>query len=521
MKSARCWRSSGTSKKKGRLFGMGNSPGDGGLSRPPVFEAGTPIGQHLRVESCVRVSGDRVHYFVNNRDPRWTGTKCWVCGNKNSPALAQACTFCHSPLGFRRMLMTSRFQPEHFEAYKAYLNRRVVYDTLEPPVAVYRYHNQMLAFFPWGEDALLAHESSPLPSRKVLSMAFDLTVALSHLHDHGVVLRRLSPLNLLFSRVGCARLYDLEIEALLQHPVPPAEDPTCPPLRDLRQLAAILDDYVPVEDEPLRQFFRNARRGRFHTADDFAGGIAEFARGRSTAPTSVRASGRTDAGVVRGLNEDAWGWQTPADGVRVYVVADGMGGHLQGDAASRLAVRTFLRTTEKGFRTQGPVKDTLIAGFVAANTAIRETCATGAGTTLVAMVSDGDKMQIANCGDSRAYLLRDGHLSPITEDHSMVAAMVAAGKIKPEEAWTHPKANVLLHYIGATGSVDPDVYTTQTRPGDRFLLCSDGLWGEVPDSKMRAILMAEDDPRRAVQRLVESATMAGGRDNITAIVVDT
>jgi protein phosphatase len=416
--------------------------------------------------------------------------------------------------------MTSRFQPEHFETYKAYLNRRVVYDTLEPPVAVYRYHSQMLAFFPWDEDVLLAHESSPLPSRSVLSMAFDLAVGLSHLHDYGVVLRRLSPLNLLFSRSGRARLYDLEIEALLQTPVGRSDDLTRPPLRDIRQLAAILDDYVSVEDEPLRQFFRNARRGRFHTADTFAGGIAEFARGRPSEPSSVRAAGRTDAGVIRSMNEDAWGWQTPSDKVKVYVVADGMGGHAQGDAASRLAIRTFLRTTEKGFRTQGAVEDTLVAGFVAANTAVRETCKNGAGTTLVAMVADGDKMRIANCGDSRAYLFRDGHLSPITEDHSMVAAMVAAGKIKPEEAWSHPKANVLLHYIGSTGSVDPDLFTTKTRPGDRFLLCSDGLWGEVQDPHMRKILTAEKDPRMAVQRLVEAATQAGGRDNITAVVVD-
>ena len=136
------------------------------------------------------------------------------------------------------------------------------------------------------------------------------------------------------------------------------------------------------------------------------------------------------------------------------------------------------------------------------------------------MILDGKEATVASVGDSRAYLIRDGHMSALTEDHSMVAAMVATGKIKAEEAWSHPKANVLLHYIGATDSVDPDISTTRARPGDRFLICSDGLWGEMRDAEMLAILDRERDPRVAVQRLVRAATEAGGRDNITALVVD-
>ena len=275
-----------------------------------------------------------------------------------------------------------------------------------------------------------------------------------------------------------------------------------------------------MEDETLHRFFQNARRGRFRTADEFAGGIAQFARSRSHTASPPRSAARTDAGVVRSLNEDTWGWRSAPNFMKVYVVADGMGGHSHGDAASQLATRTFLRTVEKSLRTPKNAEKSLLEGFKAANQAVTKTSLSGAGTTLVGMIATGKEMLVANVGDSRAYLLRDGHLSAITEDHSMVAAMVATGKIKAEDAWTHPKANVLLHYIGATGSVDPDVYTTAPRAGDRFLLCSDGLWGEVPNDAIQEILDSHTDPRKAVQHLVEAATAAGGRDNITVVVVD-
>jgi len=488
-------------------------------SRPRIFEPGTPIGQHLRVESCIRVCWDRVLYYVNNADPRWNTTKCWVCGNKGSPPNAQACTFCHAPLGFRRMIMTSRFRPGRFDAYKAYLNRRVIFNTLEPPVAVYRYHDQMLAFFLWNDDTLLALQSSPLPSHTVLATAFDLAVGLSHLHDHGVVLAGISPMNLLFSADGRARLFDLEIEDVSRDPISPSDDPTRPPMRDIRQLAALLDDYVSVEDEELRGFFRRARRGGFRTADAFAGGIAQFARMRTRIAPRNNAAAQTDAGIERSLNEDSWGWRTISDRVSVYVVADGMGGHEHGDAASQLAVRTLLRTVAKS-PDIADAEQNITKAFAAANKAVRSTSMSGAGTTLVAMVMGGGKAIVANVGDSRAYLLRDGHMNPITEDHSMVAAMVATGKIKPEDAWNHPKANVLLHYVGATSGIEPDLFTIKTRPGDRLLLCSDGLWGEVQDRYLTLILDTERDPRNCVHRLIEAAMEAGGRDNITAIVVD-
>ncbi len=503
---------------------MRNSRGETDLTvpqgRPRIFEPGTPIGQHLRVEKCIRVCGDRVLYVVNNADPRWNTTKCWECGNKGSPPTAKSCVFCAAPLGFRRLIMTSRFRPERFEAYKAYLNRRILYETLEPPVAVYRYHNQMLAFFLWNDDALLVRQSAPLSSRTVLSTAFDLAVGVSHLHDHGVVLAGLTPMNFLVSPSGRARLFDLEIESVIPKSIVPSDDPTTPPMRDIRRLAALLDDFVSVEDEDLRAFFHRARRGRYRTADAFAGGIAQYARDSPRVAPSTHAAARTDAGVERALNEDAWGWQTATNQLAVYVVADGMGGHAHGDVASQLAVRTLLRTTAKNLENPKGAGKALSDAFGAANEAVRSTAMAGAGTTLVAMVATPKKMVVGNVGDSRAYLFRDGHMNAITEDHSMVAAMVATGKIKPEEAFHHPKANVLLHYIGATGSVDPDFFEVDTRPGDRFLLCSDGLWGELVDRDITQILETEPDPRQAVHRLVEGATAAGGRDNITAIVVD-
>lgn len=496
--------------------------------RPKVFSPGTPIGLHLRVERVVRQTADRTYYLVNNSRPRWYTRKCWECGNKHSEPTAQACSYCSAPLKLRRLMMTARWNPASSLTYQAYVHRRLRYGTLAHPLALYRYHEQLLAFFDWDQDNLLINEPAPLPANTLLSIGFQLADALSFLHAYGIVLGRVTPSNVLVAPDGHVRLFDLEVDRLVDRPIQPTEDLTAPPFRDLRDVASMLQSWCGVEDEDLRSFLKSVRRGAYGTADELAAGISQFAWDRRTeAPPSIAAA-QSDAGVVRGLNEDDYAWRSVGGGARLYCVADGMGGHNHGDVASSLATRTMCRTMQRRWsetqKAPAGLEGLLREAFSSANAAV---CAVSderreaMGTTLVAMLQvDGKTALVGNVGDSRCYLLRGGELTLITEDHSMVAAMMAAGKITAEEARNHPKSNVLLNYLGSTRNLEADVFTVKVQPGDRFLLCSDGLWGEVQDTMLARILGSDPDPRRVVRRLVRAANDAGGRDNITAVVVD-
>ncbi|MFT4625560.1 MAG: serine/threonine protein phosphatase PrpC [Myxococcota bacterium] len=519
------------------MFNLSNAiprPQDDELGpRPDPFPRGTPIGLHLRVERLIRVNHSRTYYLVNNKAPRWYTRKCWLCGNKHSPPTAQACTYCSAPLGTRRFLMTSRWHPASCEAFEGYANRRLVHDALASPVALYRYHEQLLAVYPWNHDTLLLGEPSPLTSEDVLRATFNLADALSHLHNYGVILHRINPGNILLAPDGQVRLFDLEVERLSDRPIRPCEDFTQPPLRDLRDVCEILGQYCPVEDEELRTFLKNARRGQWETADLLAGAATQFSTRRRGSFTGLStAAGMTDAGMVRALNEDAFQWRRLGTNARLFAVADGMGGHFSGEVASQLATRSACRAVQRKFgdKTQCTFADApklLAEGFEQANLAV---CTYAhehrrhMGTTLVCalhVVIDGkSKVWIGHSGDSRAYLLRDGELRRLTEDHSMVAAMVAAGKITEAEARTHPKSNVLLSFLGNSEDLEPDIEGFDVDPGDRILMCSDGLWGELVDEDIERILGTDIDPRRSVNRLLRAANDAGGSDNVTAVVLD-
>jgi len=431
-------------------------------------------------------------------------------------------------------MMTTRWNSGSNILYQAFVHRRISHDHLEGPLAVYRYNEQLLCLFDWNKDVLLSGEPGPLPSPRVLDMGFQLCSAIAHLHAYGVVLARIEPGNVLVAPNGDTRLFDLEIDTLSDSPIRRNDDPVRSPMRDVRALASMLQRYVAVEDHNLRDFLKNARRGAFSTPDDFASGIVAYAQRRpaaSSAPLTIAAA-QTDTGVVRELNEDDMAWRTLGDKAQLFVVADGMGGHDGGDVASNLAIRTFCRTLRRkhdaATANNSVITPTLIEeAFESANDAvikIAEQSRANMGTTLTALflsaTGRGLSGIIGHAGDSRVYLLRGGRLQQLTEDHSMVAAMVAAGKIKPEEARTHPKANVLLNFLGANPDLEPDVEEIQTRSGDRFILCSDGLWGEVADVDIEHAARLDLDPRRTVQRLLRLANDAGGRDNVTVIVVD-
>jgi protein phosphatase len=233
----------------------------------------------------------------------------------------------------------------------------------------------------------------------------------------------------------------------------------------------------------------------------------------------LRWAAATDVGRVRRVNEDAVLAASP-----LFVVADGMGGHAAGEVASSLALDTLRETL--GGKAQ-PSLDVVVTAVRAANLAVFNKAAEqanlrGMGTTLCGLVlaGDGDRLVIVNVGDSRAYVLQDGALVQITRDHSYVEELVAAGELTRDEARTHPHRNIVTRALGIEPTVDVDAWQVALTPGDRYLLCSDGLFGEVDEDVLAQVLTNVTDPQEAADRLVRLANEQGGRDNISAVVVD-
>jgi protein phosphatase len=223
----------------------------------------------------------------------------------------------------------------------------------------------------------------------------------------------------------------------------------------------------------------------------------------------------THVGCVRSLNEDALVAEPEAG---LWVVADGVGGEAAGDLASRTAVAEIQAAVAAGNALKRAVRN--------AHKAILEACEAGRGragmgTTVVALRLREDAYEVAWVGDSRAYLYRAGALRQLTRDHSLVQDLVDQGMITASEARHHPRRNIITRALGgrAKAALDVDGVSGQARAGDVFLLCSDGLNGELEDACIRATLQDTTSPSRAAAALVQAALTAGGRDNVTAVVV--
>jgi len=220
-------------------------------------------------------------------------------------------------------------------------------------------------------------------------------------------------------------------------------------------------------------------------------------------------------GLVRGNNEDAF---LVDPGHALFAVADGVGGHRGGEVASRTAIEA-LRAAVAGGRS---VQDAITS----ANQAVIERARadvdlTGMGTTMTAMVvAGGRQVLIGHVGDSRAYLLHDGALRRVTEDHSLVEELVREGRLTPEQAESHPRRNIVTRALGLDEPVEVDVYPLDVVNGDRIILCSDGLTTMVRERDIERIARSEPDPQRAAEQLVDAANTAGGEDNTSVVIVD-
>jgi serine/threonine protein phosphatase PrpC len=232
---------------------------------------------------------------------------------------------------------------------------------------------------------------------------------------------------------------------------------------------------------------------------------------------SLRFAARSDVGLVRQGNEDS-GYAGPS----LLAVADGMGGHAAGEVASSVAVATLAGLDDDVAGTE--LLDSLKSAVDEANSTLRDMVdqhpqLEGMGTTLTALLWAGRRLGLVHVGDSRAYLLRDGGLTQITHDHTFVQTLVDEGRITEEEADHHPQRSLIMRALDGRGTVEMDLSVREVRPGDRYLLCSDGLSGVVPRTLL-AETLSEGDPETAADKLIELALRGGGPDNVTCIVAD-
>ena len=236
-------------------------------------------------------------------------------------------------------------------------------------------------------------------------------------------------------------------------------------------------------------------------------------RTRKGALTSV--GSRTDIGCLRDHNEDSLVVTPP-----LFAVADGMGGHAAGEVASEIAVRVLSELAP-----EHPDGEALGRAIEEANRAVIQAAREGRGrqgmgTTMTAAMLEGERLVIAQVGDSRAYLLHQGKLQQLTRDHSLMADMIEAGQLTPEEARTHPQRSVITRALGSDAHLHPDIYEINVETGDRLLICSDGLSGMIFDDQIENTLRRVQDPQRCASQLVNEAIAAGGHDNVTVIVAD-
>jgi serine/threonine protein phosphatase PrpC len=248
---------------------------------------------------------------------------------------------------------------------------------------------------------------------------------------------------------------------------------------------------------------------------------------------TVQVAGKSDVGCVRTNNEDNFGYDWRYG---IYVVCDGMGGQAAGEVASKLAVDTVLEyfreaAKEKKYPVAGKIFEGVseragalgnaiqLANHTIHQAALENPRQSGMGSTIIAVLIEGDQYSVAHVGDSRIYLLRKGTIQQLTNDHSLVMEQVRRGLITAEEAQRSEMANIIIRALGSEETVEPDLSDLVAETGDTLLLTSDGLTRHVPDEKLLELVEQAGSLRHACDALIEVAKQAGGHDNITCLLV--
>jgi protein phosphatase len=461
-------------------------------------------------------------YLANDARPDQPTRRCWNCGHEDSPRTASACLACNTPFRDRRFLISSRWDTDYFDAYEKYFELKLEHPAIATPWDVFRHEDVLFSVVPYNGEGLMLDEASPLDNKRLLGLGQRILGTIAYLRRHGVRLRWVTRANLLIHTDNTVSLFDVEVEEVIEGEVNGRCD-------ELPSLGEILRRYCNVDADELRDYFIAIEEAD-NPADvmSFGRGVEGHYERWSEIAHKPLLGGISDVGLTRQLNEDNWGWVRLSDRAKLYVVADGMGGHDSGEVASMLAVKVMCEESLRREKAEAPDLEALEVmveeAFQRANNTIKETAdskGTDMGTTMVCILVIDDKVGfLANVGDSRGYLMRDGALNQVSRDHSLVQKMVERGRITEEEARHHPHSNILLRTVGTEKDIDIDVFRVELKSGDKIMMCSDGLWGEVEDRDMENLMNTYTDPRIASRELVRAAHHGGGKDNVTLVIVE-
>jgi protein phosphatase len=422
----------------------------------------------------------------------------------------------------RRFLLSARWEPEHYDAYVKFFKRGLRHPGLVAPLDVFRVDRVLFSVVPYAGEGLMLDEASPLTNERVFVLAQRCLGAIAYLHTQGVALRSLTGANCLVSPDNTIRLFDLDVVSVHEDAVPDGARAGV-----LQTAGEMFRRYCDIDSSVLVKLMSSVEAGEVSSISELGRTLEGHYDAWADTRYPALDSGMTDVGLSRQLNEDNWGWVRLCDRAKLYVVADGMGGHDGGEVASALAVQSICRYACDGHDVEKVDEDTLETlldvSFQAANNTVKDHAEANGidmGTTLVSiLIVDHSVGFLANVGDSRGYLLRDGTLHQVSKDHSLVQKMVERGRITAEEARTHPHSNILLRTVGTERDIDIDIFRVELESGDKVMMCSDGLWGEVEDRDMETILNTYSDPRIAARELVRAAHHGGGKDNVTLVIV--
>lgn len=260
-----------------------------------------------------------------------------------------------------------------------------------------------------------------------------------------------------------------------------------------------------------------------HRADSCG---ADILINRSGKSDEMNVYGKTDRGLVRSNNQDTFRTEMDDNGCVYLILCDGMGGARAGNVASEKAAEVFLNELRSGCKPDADTDElagVILEGIIRTNTEVFQLAESapeyaGMGTTLVGGVAIESRVVLGNVGDSRAYLIDNGRIGQMTDDHSLVAEMVRSGRLTEEEARTYPGRNLITRAVGVEESVEPDLFEITVEDGQTLLLCSDGLSGMLPDEEIARIITEAASLEEACDTLIARACEAGGNDNITVVL---
>ena len=513
----------------------------------PARSEGSVFNDRFRYETTVYQDEHEIHYTVTEinqpSDPSVRMCSNPQCRTIHVPTGAEPekfCTRCGQALEEGSLLLfLQEADMDRFGEHQQFSDLQLVHPHIHPPIASFQQ-----ALSGGIRYCLVTPLSGEMPEKpeisQVLEWGMQLADGLDYLQDNGVAFgEELDP-----SSFGLVD--DLIVWRNFNHArvLPMLADRE--KINNVRLLALSLYYWITGKSAygkdsslspALLRLFHQALVGEGFTS---GAGFAEqidlaIKAGLSPFNLDYHFGRRTHPGQVRDLNEDSLlclalstiqqGFSQPAG---LFAIADGMGGHATGDLASSLAIQSV---TQKAFAELTPIQNMtpekhaswLQEAVQTANQVVfesRQKAGNDMGSTLVCVLMLGNHAYLAHVGDSRIYLLRDGAIQQLTTDHSLVQHLVSIGDITPDEARVHPQRNVIYRSLGEKLQVDVDHYTLEVQPGDRLLLCSDGLSGMLDDQKIRIIVQEAQSPQVACDFLVDAANLAGGEDNISAILVE-